>query len=101
MSPLLFTSLRSVVKNALAAGRTVSSVGNKKWVTKKGAVAGAVPLFGHGGHRPNGVVPPGPTQWTVWAGGRSLSTVDSGHCPLFELWHKFLEFRRIIMNERD
>ena len=49
-------------------------------------MAGAVPLFGHSGHRPNGVVPPGPTQWTVWAGGRSLSTVDSGHCPLFELW---------------
>ena len=51
-----------------------------------GTVAGAVPPYGHGEHRPNGVAPPAPTQWTVWAGGRPLRTVDSGHCPLCVLW---------------
>ena len=49
-------------------------------------VDGAVPSRGHGGHRPNGVPPPAPTQWTLRAGRRPLRTVDSGHCPLCEVW---------------
>ena len=49
-------------------------------------VDGAVPSRGHGGHRPNGVPLPAPTQWTVRAGRRPLRTVDSGHCPLCVLW---------------
>ena len=62
-----------------------------------GTVAGAVPPYGHGEHRPNGVAPPAPTQWTVWAGGRPLRTVDSGHCPLCVLWVLHDEYARVAL----
>ena len=51
---------------------------------------GAVPPVRKSGHRFLCVAPPSPLSGTVWAGGRSLSTVDSGHA-LIKAWTNPLE----------